>query len=170
MGWLPKGSQLRSYGIKNMAIQSAIMELNKRTARAVVMAYKEMVRSMIDFAGRSYSSLKHPRGGRSAQSRLNDSGKFANKWVVIDEVSSREISIKTNDSIHSDNVTYSDIVAYNDKNSNRVNRNIDNPPELTPSSEKQIEKQIWFTDYVTELGEILDKECSDVPKIIEIKI
>ena len=152
-----------------MAIQSALTELNKRTAKDVVSLLKKMVVSMTDFAKRPYSTIMHPRGGRSAQSRLNDTGRFASNWAMVEYASSMGFAIRPSTAVHSGNTTYADIVRYNDKNDN-YNKHIDNPPELTPSSKQQIEEQQWFRDYVNEMGELLNKESGEVAKVVELKI
>ena len=153
-----------------MAILSALNELNKRTAKSVVRVLKKMVTDKVDFNGQSYSELKNPRAGRSADSRLNDSGKFANGWVVADYANAKGFAIRTNAQVHSGNVTFNDIVAYNDKNSSRVNKHIKIPPELTPSREEQIENTEWFRRYLDELTEVIDKESGDVAKVVHITI
>jgi hypothetical protein len=145
-----------------------MQDLNNKTAKALVKTMKDMVKRKVDFAGKKYSALKNPRGGRSAQSRLNDSGKFADNWVMVDGVNDKGFNIRPSNANHSGNVTHADILKYNDANSSEVNGNIDDPPELTPSKDSQVTEMSWFDTYERKMGEIITQDLADIGKMTEI--
>jgi hypothetical protein len=151
-----------------------IQKLNLTTAKKVVAILKKMVRDMTDFDGKPYSQLMNPRAGRSADTRLNDTGRFADNWVIVDNASPEGFAIADSKGIHKGGISYSAIRMYNDKNSGFTNQNIEDPPALTPSSDDQVSSMEWFKEYTKAVQDLIDADIKenmvDIKKEITIKV
>lgn len=139
-----------------------LTQLFKTYADKYVKKMTELVHRKRDLRNSAYSPIKHPRKGRSAKSRLNDTGNFRENYVDS-EYTKDSLTIKGNASNHSSGrVSYTDIINYNNRNSGFTNDGIVNPPLIFPNRPQDIQQS-------RELAMLNQKFEEDVVKAIQIQ-
>jgi hypothetical protein len=130
-------------------------------------AFRTLVRTKTGIDGRKYDALKNPRKGRSKNSRLNDTGKFRDHYVIVtpEEMS---LTITPNTETYSEGVSYADIINYNNRDSGLTNifiskePNPHTPPLIYPNNVADFQKK--------ELKRLMDKFEIDMIKAVEIQL
>jgi hypothetical protein len=128
-------------------------------AKKFVQELKDKVRSRVGIDGQGYSQLKNPsmtvtKSGkkkgtlrkRNQNTRLNDTGNFADNFVV-GESSDFGLTISGNDATHPTGISYSDIVSYNNKGNSLCNPDIDSPPLIFPNNIEEVKMLQTYTDF-----------------------
>jgi hypothetical protein len=148
-----------------MAFTINTQQVNDITMKRIVIWLKNMIlNNGKDWAGDPFSNLKHPRSGRSGNTRLNDTGNFGRNWV---EGKSDVIGLQVfdNKGNHTSGTPYEDIRMYNDRNSERnggkrCNGNIVDPPQLSYEYTEQVTSKDWYKDHEKRLKELIEREAT----------
>jgi hypothetical protein len=156
-----------------------MLDLSSFFAKYVEKFVKDLgdkVRSKVDINGRPYSPIKPSTAGaivskkttfrkggktstkivrRSSNSRLNYTGNFAQNFVVGNS-GDYSMTVEVNPANYpGSKVSYRDIVAYNDQNSDEVNPEIINPPSIFPTRPEDLDKLQAMDQMKGELEEVL---------------
>jgi len=155
----------------------------------------DKVRSRVGIDGASYSPLKpksiygqtrikqvkHKKKGEAAtytfkesarplDSRLNNTLQFRENAFVSDS-SDYGIEVAVNDATYpGENVSYSDIVAYNDRNSQVVNPNISEPPSVFPYDEAGVQSLETYGELQEELQKVVAIQMADSVKDLDMHV
>jgi hypothetical protein len=146
-------------------------------AKKFVKEFKGFVRQKTGIDGNTFSPLKNvsktvqktgKKAGQSRKrnpnSRLNDSGNFRENFV-IGESTDYGMTISGNKSTHPKGISYSNIIAYNNKNSPAVNKNITTPPLIFPTTVQEVKSMGLYQEFEEKLKEAIRIQMGDAAKL-----
>lgn len=121
----------------NMPIDLSL--LFQRYADKLAKELRDRIRRKVGVDGRRYSNLKEPvrPPGRSLATRLNRTLKFQANAVVSSSTDTG-MRVQGNPNSYEGALTFDDIIAFNNRGSADVNRGIDDPPLIFPTSEQEL--------------------------------